>query len=697
MDKNTSSKRKTVKTRRHWFPLTLLVSICQLLASLVFLFSGFTKLIDPKGTAYKISDYLAYAGLFIPIEYIPLILSICLGTVEFLLGMYLLLGIRRKFTSLCLLAFVLFFTIATLYSATYNPVANCGCFGDAVVLTNWQTFEKNMVLLLTSLIIFFNHKKMYLMVPQNVHWIISLYTIVFALGFAFYSNHYLPLMDFRPYRIGVNISEAMEIPRDADLPEYETTFLMEKNGERKRFTLNDYPDTTWMQISSETRMIKEGYVPPIIDFTITDDKRGDITEEILTDTNMTFLLISPHLSKADNVTDEIGNLYDFCSDNHHHLCALTASIPKEIEEWRYRTGAVFPIYHADEIVLKTMIRSNPGLILMKGSTILNKWSSNDIPNFYDDNKLTINTLTQNSRYIRAFGVLIKLVLVYLIPLIFIIFASNLWRNRKQLKNHNHKPYNKNFKMRQKIVAGNWKMNMNLQEGVALATSINDAMKADKPNCGVVICTPFIHLATVAPLLDTELVKLGAENCADKAKGAYTGEVSAEMVKSTGAEYVILGHSERRAYYAETPEILKEKVNLALANGLKVIFCIGEVLEERESGKQNEIVEAQIAGSLFDLTTEQFANIVLAYEPVWAIGTGKTATAEQAEEMHAFIRKTIADKFGAEAAENCTILYGGSCKPSNAKELFEKPNVDGGLIGGAALKVDSFKGIIDAWK
>ena len=252
-------------------------------------------------------------------------------------------------------------------------------------------------------------------------------------------------------------------------------------------------------------------------------------------------------------------------------------------------------------------------------------------------------------------------------------------------------------MRKKIVAGNWKMNMNLQEGVALATSVNEAMKADKPNCEVVICTPFIHLATVSPLLDSSLVKLGAENCADKEKGAFTGEVSAEMVKSTGAQYVILGHSERRAYYAETAEILKEKVNLALAAGLKIIFCIGEVLEERESGKQNEVVGAQIAGSLFDLTKEQFANIVLAYEPVWAIGTGKTATADQAEEMHAFIRKTIADKFGAEAADDCTILYGGSCKPSNAKELFAKPDVDGGLIGGAALKVDSFKGIIDAWK
>ncbi|MFW5599408.1 MAG: triose-phosphate isomerase [Bacteroidales bacterium] len=252
-------------------------------------------------------------------------------------------------------------------------------------------------------------------------------------------------------------------------------------------------------------------------------------------------------------------------------------------------------------------------------------------------------------------------------------------------------------MRKKIVAGNWKMNKNLQEGIALATELNDILKADKPNCDVVICTPFIHLASVAGIIDQSVIGLGAENCADKASGAYTGEVSAEMVKSTGADYVILGHSERRAYYGETADIIIEKFNLALSNGLKVIFCIGEVLEERESGKQNEVVEAQLAGSLFDLTAEQFANIILAYEPVWAIGTGKTATAEQAEEMHAFIRGVIAGKFGAEAAENVSILYGGSCKPSNAKEIFSKENVDGGLIGGAALKAADFKGIIDAWK
>ena len=252
-------------------------------------------------------------------------------------------------------------------------------------------------------------------------------------------------------------------------------------------------------------------------------------------------------------------------------------------------------------------------------------------------------------------------------------------------------------MRKKIVAGNWKMNKNLQEGVALATELNQVLKAEKSNCDVVICTPFIHLATVSGIIDHSVLGLGAENCADKASGAYTGEVSAEMVKSTGAEYVILGHSERREYYHETPEILKEKVDLALANGLKVIFCIGESLAQREANEQNAVVKAELEGSVFHLTPEQFANIVIAYEPIWAIGTGKTATSDQAEEIHAYIRSIIAGKYGQAVADSTSILYGGSCKASNAPELFAKPDIDGGLIGGASLKVADFKGIIDAWK
>ncbi|MED9996638.1 MAG: triose-phosphate isomerase [Paludibacteraceae bacterium] len=251
-------------------------------------------------------------------------------------------------------------------------------------------------------------------------------------------------------------------------------------------------------------------------------------------------------------------------------------------------------------------------------------------------------------------------------------------------------------MRKNIVAGNWKMNKTLQEGVALANDLKELLAGQTPNCEVIIGTPFIHLATVSELVKGSVIKVSAENCADKASGAYTGEVSAQMVASTGAEYCILGHSERRMYYGETYEILKEKTLLALANNLKPIFCIGELKEEREANKQNEVVKAQLEGSVFNLSAEDFSKVVLAYEPVWAIGTGLTATSDQAEEIHAYIRSLIAEKYGNEVAENTTILYGGSCKGSNAKELFSKPNVDGGLIGGASLKAADFKEIIDAF-
>lgn len=250
-------------------------------------------------------------------------------------------------------------------------------------------------------------------------------------------------------------------------------------------------------------------------------------------------------------------------------------------------------------------------------------------------------------------------------------------------------------MRRKIVAGNWKMNTTVPEGVALAKEINALLSARKTNCDVVICVPATHLCPVAEVIDRNKVGLGAENCSEHEKGAYTGETSAAMIASTAASYVIIGHSERRQYFGENNEQLLAKVKLALANGLQPIFCVGEVLEERENGSYNAIVRGQIE-ALFELDSADFAKIIVAYEPVWAIGTGKTATAEQAQDMHANIRAAIAAKYGKELADDTTILYGGSCKPSNAPELFAKSDVDGGLIGGAALKADSFMGIIAAF-
>ena len=252
-------------------------------------------------------------------------------------------------------------------------------------------------------------------------------------------------------------------------------------------------------------------------------------------------------------------------------------------------------------------------------------------------------------------------------------------------------------MRKNIVAGNWKMNTTVAEGVQLAKEVNEAVAAvGELKCDVVIGVPFTHLTAVKDVIDIEKVGLSAENCANKEKGAYTGEVSAAMVASTGANYVILGHSERREYYNETPEILKEKVDLALANGLKIIFCCGESLELRNAGTYEEFIKAELKDSLFHLSAEEFANIVIAYEPIWAIGTGVTATSDQAEEVHAFIRSFLAEKYGETVANDTTILYGGSCKPSNAPELFAKPNIDGGLIGGASLKAADFMGIVTAF-
>lgn len=251
-------------------------------------------------------------------------------------------------------------------------------------------------------------------------------------------------------------------------------------------------------------------------------------------------------------------------------------------------------------------------------------------------------------------------------------------------------------MRKNIVAGNWKMNMTLPEGIALAKGLNEALSNKQPKCDVIIGTPFIHLATICNEINLQKIGVAAENCADQEKGAYTGEVSAAMIASTGAKYVIIGHSERRAYYSETSKILTKKVNLALNNGLTPIFCVGEKKEEREAGKHFEVVEKQLSEALFNLSAEDFGKIIIAYEPVWAIGTGLTATADQAQEIHAHIRSVIATQYGKTIANDCSILYGGSCNGNNAKELFSRPDVDGGLIGGASLAVEKFMPIIEAF-
>lgn len=248
-------------------------------------------------------------------------------------------------------------------------------------------------------------------------------------------------------------------------------------------------------------------------------------------------------------------------------------------------------------------------------------------------------------------------------------------------------------MRKKIVAGNWKMNTDYAEGISLFSEIVNIVRDEKKGDQIaIICAPFIHLNSLSKL-GGDIVKIGAQNCHQKESGAFTGEISAKMIKSAGCEYVIIGHSERRQYFAESDALLADKTNIVLANNLLPIFCIGETLDERNNGNFFEILKGQLENGLFHLSPEDFSKVVIAYEPVWAIGTGLTATAEQAQEVHEFIRAEIAGKYGEAAAEDTSILYGGSCTPKNAPELFAQKDIDGGLIGGASLKSRDFADII----
>jgi triosephosphate isomerase len=251
-------------------------------------------------------------------------------------------------------------------------------------------------------------------------------------------------------------------------------------------------------------------------------------------------------------------------------------------------------------------------------------------------------------------------------------------------------------MRLKIVAGNWKMNMLFQEGVALAGNILENTGAVSSGKELIFGVPFTHLKSIAEIATKHAnVFVAAQNCYHETKGAFTGEVSPAMLKSVGCSYVILGHSERRQYFNETEEIIYKKTLAALYEKLKVIYCCGEPLDIREKNKHKEYVGEQLQGSILKLSEEQIKNIVIAYEPIWAIGTGKTATTQQAQEMHAYIRSTVKAKFGASIAAEISILYGGSVKASNAKELFSQPDVDGGLVGGASLDAVEFAAIVNS--
>ena len=406
----------------------LAANLCRMVIGAVLVFSGFVKAIDPLGTQYKIHDYLAALGLAdITPDWLALLAAVALAALEFSLGVFILLAIRRRLVARLVLALMAVMTLIALWVAVDNPVSDCGCFGDAVHLTNTQTLLKNVVLLVCALVLARWPLAMYRFVSKPTQWIAINFTILFILLTSLYCLWYLPLFDFRPYHIGANIPKSMEIPKGAAQPQFETTFIMEKDGERKTFNVDNYPDSTWQFIDSKTVKVKEGYVPPIHDFSIELADGDDITNQVLGRKGYTFLLISPHLETADDSNfGSIDQIYEYAQDQHIPFYCLTASTEEAIQHWEDITGAEYPFCLTDETTLKTIIRSNPGLLLIKDGTIIRKWSHNELPK-PDElqgplDQLEIGHMPEDS----AGKTLTKVAAWFFLPLLLLIIADRTW-------------------------------------------------------------------------------------------------------------------------------------------------------------------------------------------------------------------------------------------------------------------------------
>lgn len=364
----------------------VVVNVCRFVLGATFVFSGFVKAVDPMGFYYKVQDYLEAFGmsLWVPSIFI-LFFVIGLSAVEFCVGVFLVFGIRRRVAAPIALLLMGVMTPLTLYLALFNPVSDCGCFGDAVVLTNWETFWKNVVLLVVAFVVFKYPERIWRFVSSKMEWMISLYSFLFIFVFSFYCLANLPVLDFRPYRVGMDIRKGMEMPVGAKPSVFESHFILEKDGERREFTLEDYPDSTWTFIEARSVLVEKGYEPPIQNFALMEVETGeDITQEVLADTNYVFLLVVNRVETADDGNiDLINEVYDYSVEHGYAFYALTSSAREEIELWCDRTGAEYPFCQADDITLKTVIRSNPGLLLLKGGVILNKWSDSQLPDEYD--------------------------------------------------------------------------------------------------------------------------------------------------------------------------------------------------------------------------------------------------------------------------------------------------------------------------
>ena len=418
---------------------------CRFLLAIVFVFSGFVKAIDPLGTLYKMQDYmeaLGWGGLF-P-EFLLLAFSVLLGILEFCLGVYMFFGIRRRVAPRLILLLMLIMTPLTLWLAVQNPISDCGCFGDAVVLTNWETFWKNIVLLIAAISVFKWRKSIRPLVTARFDWLIGIYAFIYIATMAVYCYRGLPVFDFRPYHIGSNIRNGMEVPDGETPTTYETIFILEKDGVKKEFSLEDYPDSTWTFVDSKTSIKEKGYEPEIRDFSILSYEDGlDITDEILDD-DYVFLLVSHQLAQADDSSiDLINELYDYCLLHGYRFLCLTSSMDDDILKWQDRTGAEYPFGLMDNITLKTIIRSNPGLALLKKGTVLNKWSVNDFPDEYQLTDRLENLSLGEVKHISLAGRIAWVVAWFWLPLLFICMLDVLWK--RYSKKNEIKITNINFK------------------------------------------------------------------------------------------------------------------------------------------------------------------------------------------------------------------------------------------------------------
>ena len=406
------------------------VNLCRLLLAVVFILSGFVKAIDPLGTQYKIDDYLEAMHLSgLMSSTLTLSLSVLQSAVEFCLGIFLLFAIRRRFTTISVLVMMALMTPLTLWLAIANPIADCGCFGDAIVLSNWQTFAKNVVLLGAAIVVARWPEEMFRIVSESLQWIAVNYSAVFILAMSVWCLYDLPLFDFRPYHVGANIQEGMAMPEGAAQPEFETTFILEKDGRRQEFGIDNYPDSTWTFVDSRTVMTKEGYVPPIHDFSITTPDGDDITSQVLSDTSYVFLLVAPFLEHADDSRlDLINEVYEYAKQHGYAFYGLTSSSERAVSRWCDMTGADYEFCLTDGTTLKTIVRSNPGLVLLKHGTVVRKWSHNRLPELSEaEAQLPLEQLEIGHTSESSVSRTVSLILLwFVLPLMLLAIADRMW-------------------------------------------------------------------------------------------------------------------------------------------------------------------------------------------------------------------------------------------------------------------------------